>query len=262
MISGLDERIEFALNSVKEQKELFTRHFGKVASDWKQDGSRVTAADHALSEALRLAIAGRFRGDAFLSEEAVAGEQSLDSEYAWLVDPIDGTNNFARGLNTCSISVGLLRHGEPIYGVIYDHSFKATFHGGPERGLWIDERAVHPHREAVSNQSIIASQEHSIGVALKDSTAIMSRFKTRALGSSALHLAYVAAGLMDGSIAHLNHTWDIAAGVALLKSVGSDIHYLDDSPFPMKSFNTASPPFGYITGRAEVIEAIRETIGR
>jgi len=262
MSSIPENRIEVALRIVEDQKDLFSRFFGNVASEWKGDGSRVTEADHALSNSLKDAFAREFPDDAFLSEELPSGELSVDSEYAWLVDPIDGTNNFARGLNTCSISVGLLRDGDPIYGCIYDHSFKAIFHGGPGKGLSIGNRQIQPRREPISKQSIVASQESSHGSALEESTAVTSHFKTRALGSSALHIAYVAAGMMDGSIAHLNHSWDIAAGVALLKATEADIHYLDESPFPMKTFNTASKPFGYITGSPSMITAIRDVIDR
>jgi len=262
MTAICESRIESSREIVEAQTALFQEFFGRVDSDWKADGSRVTEADLALSASLEEAIAERFPEDAFLSEEAPAGAQPVESEYAWLVDPIDGTNNFARGLNTCSISVGLLRHGEPVYGCIYDHSRESIFHGGPNEGLWLDDVPVSPRPEPISSQSIVASQEYGNRVAQADSAALRSRFKTRALGSSALHLAYVATGLLDGSIAHVNHSWDIAAGVALLKAVGAEIHYFEHEPFPVKRFDTASPPFGYIAGRLEMIAAIREAIGR
>ena len=98
-------RINAARMAVKAQIPFFDRHFGAVASEWKADKSRVTFADLALSSQLTEALAADFKTDLILSEESsIEGELiSVDTEFSWLLDPIDGTNNFALGFCVCDL---------------------------------------------------------------------------------------------------------------------------------------------------------------
>ena len=109
----LARRIELARTLVTSQIPVFDASFGAVPSEWKPDGSRVTSADLAISANLRHALLAAFPEDQFCSEEMVGDEcpLALTSIYVWMVDPIDGTNNYALGIPSCAIALALFAHG-------------------------------------------------------------------------------------------------------------------------------------------------------
>ena len=120
----IEKRIQAGAEVVESQVPQFKRWMGKVKSRWKADCSRVTEADLAISREVESRILEAFPQDQFFSEETRASDAPYDieSEYVWVIDPVDGTNNFALGMPTCAISLGLLRNGYPVYGIIYDAS--------------------------------------------------------------------------------------------------------------------------------------------
>ena len=264
MLEELKDRATFAQEVVADRLPFFEERFGRVASQWKYDGSRVTEADLAISKALQSAIAERFPNDAYLSEELDAADGAIEvgDGFAWLVDPIDGTNNFARGIPACSISLALLENGIPVYGVIYDHMSRRIFHGGPGFGAWIEDQEARFVDEAPSDQSIVGCQHCGTDVSAKDDDALQRWFKIRNLGSSAIQLAYATVGWTDGVIAHKVNSWDIAAGIAMLSAVGGRIHYFSSDPFPIREFDVRKPCFGYLAGPSRMVEAMLEATGR
>ncbi len=264
METGLEKRIAVGRQVVEGQIPYFVESFGRVASDWKYDGSRVTEADLHLSGAFSAALLDEFPDDQFFSEELEHGDDAIaaTSRFAWLVDPIDGTNNFARGIPNCSISVALLEEGNPVYGYIYDHGTRQLVHGGSDRGLWLDDRRQERMATDIGRQSILSIQSLDDETALKEENALQMRFKQRAFGSSAIHMAYAALGWTDGLIAHRVKSWDIAAGVAILAAVGGSTRFFDTEVFPVREFSTKTKGFGHIAGSHEMCDAIEETIGR
>ena len=115
-------RLAAAQLAVLAQTELLHREFGRAKSEWKRDGTRVTAVDIAISEGIMCELLAQFPGDDAFSEELTQADKPipLTKRFAWILDPIDGTNNYALGIANCAISLGLLEHGRPIYGVVYD----------------------------------------------------------------------------------------------------------------------------------------------
>jgi len=259
-----DDRVRAGYEVVASQIRYFSSQFGEVESAFKFDGSRVTEADHYLSRVMGEALAGRCPEDAFLSEELDHGPEPIEvaGGYAWLLDPIDGTNNFARGLRTCSVSLALLKDGNPIYGYIYDHVSGQVIHGGRGRGLWTGSREVERLQGEVSRQSIVATQIFDSEQAMADERELRRLFKLRAMGSSALHMAYAALGVIDGVIAHRVKSWDIAAGMALLEAVGGSTRFFCQEVFPVRSFSAKGDGFSHIAGPPETCDAIEEAIGR
>lgn len=267
-LGGMDDsresRIAFGKRTVLEKVEYFTARFGDVASQWKFDGSRVTEADLHLSGAFAEATAEAFPEDSFFSEELEHGEEAIDVNpgFSWLLDPIDGTNNFARSIPNCSISLALLEDGNPIYGYIYDHGTGKLIHGGLGYGLWLDDQEVERKQADVDAQSLIATQTLADPEAMRDDDALRMDFKLRAFGSSAIHMAYTALGWMDGVIAHRVKPWDIAGGMPLLAAAGGSTRFFDTEVFPMKSFNSKGKGFSHIAGTNEVCDRIEKTIGK
>ncbi|HEY1111667.1 MAG TPA: inositol monophosphatase family protein, partial [Opitutaceae bacterium] len=117
-------RIAAAKRAVMAQTELMHQQFGRAESQWKYDGTRVTAVDVAISENIVRELGAQFPDDQYFSEELAdtTAPVAVTARFSWVLDPIDGTNNFALGIPHCAISLALCEYGEPVYGVVYDLS--------------------------------------------------------------------------------------------------------------------------------------------
>jgi len=262
--SDIEGRIAVAREAVLAQAGLMHREFGRAKSEIKHDGTRVTAADIAISQAIQQVLAERFPGDQFFSEELAPGgpPTPVTSRFCWVLDPIDGTNNYANGIIHCAISLALLEGGMPVYGVIYDMARRVLIHGGPGRGVWDGERRAHARSEPPGDYSLIGFHSPVEKAFAADGKRLIERFKIRGLGSSALHLAYAAVGLLDGVVEHNNRMWDIAAACALLPDAGLEIRYLTPAPFPLREFSLKAPRVRYVAGNAATCAVLREIVGQ
>lgn len=232
-------RIDAAKHAVLAQTEYLHREFGAVRSDWKSDGTRVTPADIAISEGIFKELRAQFPDDELLSEELgdATAPIVLTARFAWVLDPIDGTNNYATGIPSCAISLALLENGMPVYGVIYDLARRVLMHGGPGFGVWDGERAALVKTDTPAGQRMLGFHSPMDKKFYPHASLLVSRFKIRGLGSSTLHLAYVAAGLFDATVDHNVRVWDIAAAVPLVLGAGGEVHYLEGDIFPLRVFD-------------------------
>jgi myo-inositol-1(or 4)-monophosphatase len=260
---SLSLRIQAAKAAVLAQTELLHREFGRATSQWKSDGTRVTAVDHAISENILGLIRAQFPEDQFFSEELAdgTGPWPVTSRFSWVLDPIDGTNNYANGLAHCAIALALCEAGEPVYGVIYDLARRRLMHGGPGFGVWDGERPAGVRTEAPHAQTLIAF--HSPMEAERypgHADAIVQHFKVRALGSSTLHLAYVGIGILDGAIDHNVKIWDIAAAIPLVRAGGGEVQFLREPPVPLRQFDLKMGRIFFIAGNRLICKRIREVL--
>ena len=262
--SELEKRIEVAKQVVMAETGLMHREFGRARSDIKYDGTRVTPIDIAISEHIQAAILQHFPADLFFSEELAPSDTPVPvvARFCWVLDPIDGTNNYANGIIHCAISLALLERGVPVYGVIYDMARRVLVHGGPGRGVWDGEKPARARPEPPNNQSLIGFHSPVDKVHAAEGKKLIENFKIRGLGSSTLHLAYAAVGLLDGVVEHNNKVWDIAAAAALIEEAGGELHYLTPPPFPLREFTLKSGRIQYVAGNKAVCEKLREILGR
>ena len=260
----IDQRIAAALAAVSAETELMHREFGRARSELKYDGTKVTAVDIAISQNIQAAISTQFSADQFFSEELSPTETAIPvtARFCWVLDPIDGTNNYVNGISHCAISLALLENGEPAYGVIYDLARRVLIHGGPGRGLFEGSRPARARGEAPNSHSLIGFHSPSDKRHAMEGKQLIENFKIRGLGSSTLHLAYAAIGLLDGVVDHNNKVWDIAAACALCAEAGIKIHYLENPPFPMRTFTLLAPRVQYAAGLPAMVQRLREVIGR
>ena len=246
------------------QVPRYRDQFGRAASHWKYDGTRVTDADLAISEALFAELHRAFSADDLFSEELTLGQSPLPrrGEWSWVLDPIDGTNNYALGVPVTAISLGLLRHGEPVYGWLYDYGRGALLHGGPGRGVWQDDTRLAPVFGASGDRERIEALHSPVAPAyLPVVNAVIARYKLRGFGSGALHLAYVALGMIDACLDFTVKVWDIAAAAALCRETGVIVHYMDTPAFPLEQFDLKMKPLRYVAGSPAVLAEIRELVG-
>ena len=251
-------RIEAAKRAVLAQADFLHREFGRARSAWKSDGTRVTAADIAISEAIFRELGAHFPGDELLSEELGDGTAAitLKARFAWVLDPIDGTNNYALGIPHCAISLALLEDGVPVYGVIYELARRVLLHGGPGLGAWEGEKPVRVKTGEKPDQRLLGFHSPMDKRFAPHAARLVERFKIRALGSSTLHLAYVGAGLLDGAVDHNVKVWDIAAAVPFCQGAGAEVRYLREPVFPLRVFDLHMARVPFCAGAPAVCEEL------
>jgi myo-inositol-1(or 4)-monophosphatase len=259
----LAARAAAARRVVLAQVGLLERGFGRAESHWKFDGTRVTAVDVAISENIFRELAAEFPQDQFLSEELAEGEapRPVTARFAWVLDPIDGTNNFALGLTPCAISLALCEQGEPVFGAVYDFSRRVLIHGGPGFGVFDGERAARVSTAPFSREMLVGFHSPFDKGLLPMATGILSEFKIRGLGSATLHLAYVAIGLLDGCVDFNVKIWDLAAAIALVRGAGGEVQFLNGDCLPLRTFDLRMRKIVYVGGRAEVCARLRQLMG-
>lgn len=252
-------RIEAAKRAVLAQTELMHREFGRAESKWKYDGSRVTAVDVAISEGIFRELGAQFAADQYFSEELAETDAPIPvtARFSWVLDPIDGTNNFALGIPHCAIALALCERGEPVYGVVYDLSRRTLMHGGPGFGMFDGERATKVTPGTMSKETLVGFHSPFDKSLLPLATGVLSQFKIRGLGSATLHLAYVAAGILDGCVDYNVKIWDLAAAIPLVRAAGGEVHFLNGEQLPMKQFNLKMGRIMYIAGSKTICERLR-----
>ena len=263
MSSDLQARIDAGKAAVMAQTELMHAQFGRAQSNWKSDGTRVTPVDVAISEAIVRLIGEMFPGDQVFSEELAETERPVPvtARFHWVLDPIDGTNNYATGIAHCAISLGLFENGKPVYGFVYDMSRRVLIHGGPGIGLWDGEKPAKVKGGVPNAQSMLGFHSPFDPQYARHATALVENFKIRGLGSSTLHLAYVAVGILDATVDHNVKIWDIAAAIPLCLAGGGEVQFLNGKQFPMTEFNLKMDRIRYVAGNAAMCAKLRGLMG-
>ncbi len=249
--SELRHRINAGRVAVKNQIAFFESQFGQVESQWKEDETRVTFVDFAISEKVFGELRRSFPHDDFCSEESNPEDEvlPLEAEYAWIIDPIDGTNNYALGIPMCSISLALLRNGEPVYGYIYDYARKVLVQGGPGEGVLDGTQKCRVLSAEPTGQSHFATNFPYAPADMAQMRPLFEQYRVRCFGSAAINLAYTAVGKLEACLDFRVKLWDVAAGFALIKAGGGEVVYLDQEPlFPLNAFHVHMPSVRYVAG--------------
>jgi myo-inositol-1(or 4)-monophosphatase len=179
----------------------------------------VTEADHQANRIITTIIENEFPDHSIFSEEAEFREGS--SEYKWVIDPVDGTGNFAHGNPQYSISIGLLEDDEPVMGVVYVPETDEMFHAVKGGDAYKGEKKVHTTNRSELDESMLLSGWDPDGEFL---THFYQETRgVRALGSAALSLCYLANGSAEGTWEYGTYPWDVAAGVVIARAAGAEI---------------------------------------
>ncbi|HSW45478.1 MAG TPA: inositol monophosphatase [Phycisphaerae bacterium] len=227
-----------ALPWVRRAGLIARRMFGSAVASRKEDRSPVTEADLSVQEALLAEIARRYPADAVVTEETQRDPRRhaalASAKRCWVIDPIDGTRNYARSVPIYSVSVAVMEAGRPVVGIVFDPTTGDLFSAGRGGGLWLGDQRV-PARTGESAYGMLigspAGQQHCLPGAAHH---WLDKYHLCNLGSTTLHVAYVAAGGFDAAMVTECHLWDIAAACLMTDEAGVITKRLDGSPvFPI-----------------------------
>ena len=187
----------------------------------------LTQTDTEVENLVREAISQAFPEDAFLGEET--GGEVCAAERLWVLDPVDGTANFARGVPHFCISLALLEYGLPVMGAIYDPERDELFSAATGQGAFLNGARMQVSTVAQLAQASVElgwnsrlPREHYLGLVDR---VLGAGAAFRRAGSGALGLAYVAAGRSDAYVEMHINAWDVAAGLLVVTEAGGVVNH-------------------------------------
>lgn len=206
-------------------------YYGKIEKlEYKGVGDVVTQADKESEKLIKELIKSKFSEHSFLAEEF--GMTELDSDYCWVVDPLDGTANYAGRLPIFSVSIALLFKGEPVIGVIFDPNTDRMFSAIKGEGATLDGQEIHVNEHDSLNDITLFGLSTDIICTMPGYLKLIG--KGRSLGSAALHLCSVAAGYFDACADIRCKVWDVAAGSLIVEEAGGKFtSYRGEQVFPL-----------------------------
>ncbi len=226
-------RIASALQAAAVVFERFTP--GEVQAEYKAGHDPVTAADHAVDAVLHQHLLRA--GEGWLSEETVDTAARLDKKRVWVVDPLDGTREFVKGLPEFCVSIGFVEDGRPVAGGIYNPATKETFLGAIDCGVTYNGKPAQPSQRTMLEGAVILASRSEVKRGEWKSFE-NGNFKVTAMGSVAYKLALVSAGLADITFTLTpKNEWDVVAGAALVASAGGYVGTLDHKPLTANNSN-------------------------
>ncbi|RKY09626.1 MAG: hypothetical protein DRP66_01710 [Planctomycetota bacterium] len=191
----------------------------------KNGGEIVTQADINCQQIILGRIKEAYPDHGFIAEEGPDGKMLFQPPRTaepiwWIVDPIDGSNNYSHGLLDFAVSIAALHQGEPIVGVIFDPATESMYTAAKDAEAQLNASRITVGKDGISEFAGFGVDSHFNEDMKKGVYEIMNRTRFRNLGATALHLAYVAKGALIGTISTVTKIWDIAAGAIIIERAG------------------------------------------
>ncbi len=217
------------LNAVQAGAAQLRHYFNSDFKISNKEGinNLVTEADHAAEKAIIEVIQHDCPDHFILSEET--GEIKSNSEFKWIIDPIDGTVNFANGIPICCVSIGLEREGNMILGAVYNPFMDELFFAQKGLGASLNGKKINvSNKTAVIKSCLVTGFPYTYldsanGPIQVFEKLIRQGIPVRRLGSAAIDLCWVAAGRFDGFYEHNLQAWDSAAGFLIVEEAGGTV---------------------------------------
>ena len=240
----------FRLVSKRQLKD-----FGNISASNKDDGSLITSCDLWSDKTIVDGLASIAPGEGVLSEEG--GKFIPSTKAYWVVDPLDGTTNFAAGIPYWSISVARFVDGRPQTSFLIIPTLKKNFLSVKGKGVWLNNQKINPNQNNHQSECVSLCSR-SIKILQKKPNSVFPG-KIRLLGVSSLNLTSVAMGQTFGAIESTPKIWDIAAAWLLLEELNCSIEWLETDPLNLVSGqNLSDVNFPLIAGRSiEKIEILK-----
>ena len=217
-----------ALKAVKEGGAILMKYLGKIKSiDYKGEINLVTEADRRSEEVILNIIKDNYPDHRILAEET--GESGNSSPFKWIIDPLDGTTNYAHGYPCFCVSLAVEHEEEVIYGAVYDPVKDELFTAEKGKGAFLNGKEIKTSSTKQLDQSLLCTgfpydvRDDMDSNMINFRTFLMKAQAVRRDGSAALDLCYTAAGRFDGFWEQKLFPWDVAAGGLLVTEAGGKL---------------------------------------
>lgn len=233
--------------------ELLRQGFGGSFSISSKSGvhNLVTEYDHRAEEQIISFLKSEFPASQFLAEER-GGEGSSDAELQWVIDPLDGTVNFAHSIPMFAVSIAALQQGEIVSGIVYQPITHELFVAQKRAGAFLNGHRIFVSKVSEMKKSFLATGfpynlAENPGDCIGHFTDILRQgLPIRRLGSAAIDLCYVASGRFDAFFEVSLAPWDCAAGRLILEEAGGKISHWDEKPFDIFSYKSVLATNGHL----------------
>jgi len=231
--------LDIARHAARSAGEFALAKQPLACSEMKQGNQIVTDADKQSQKIILDILLENFPDHGIIAEEGPDGNllkilPAKNINAWWVIDPIDGTRNYAQGIPIYCVSIGLLIDGFPHLGVIYDPNTKSMFSGGIHLQPMCNAIPMACRNSDLNSNSQIAVSSQYDSVPPKYLEYFLKNFCCLSLGSAALHYAYTAKGAFLAAFSHNVKLWDIVAGAAIAQEAGAACLNLDLNPlFPI-----------------------------
>lgn len=244
--------ITTAIDAAVSAGKFLWENFGRIDKiEAKGDRNLVTNLDKTAEQIIIDAVMGKFPHHAILGEES--GKIGADKEYLWIVDPLDGTHNFIRGINVFGVSIGVVHKDEFVAGVIYMPVEDELYVGEKGNGAYKNNVKIE-----VSKYQELKECSISFDSSIRFSPQIMLKvldvlakesFNIRMFGSSVRVLAYIAEGKLDFAVEFHDHPWDFSGGVCIVEEAGGRLTSLKGGKLTYKTI-------GYVVSNGVVHDKV------
>ena len=226
-IKAAKEAGEYLLKNKTAKKEIFSEQGRDIKLE----------IDRSTEKLIRTSL--RESDISILGEEY--GGKSSDG-LVWVIDPIDGTANYFRGLDQCCISIALMDGNQALLGIIYNFNTNELFHAQHEQGAFLNDLPISVSNISEKNKASLTTgfpASESIESSLEFLEGLQGWKKIRMFGSAALSCAYVASGKCDSYIEKGVYLWDFAAGICLVNEAGGRVQFskIDSERYSVKFDN-------------------------
>jgi len=250
---------------IKEAGKIVLSYFhGRLTREHKVtqgvDHGFVTQADLASEKYLKQELTPLIESASILAEES-GNTETANSDYCWVIDPLDGTTNFAHGLPYFCISVGLTYKKNPVFGMIYQPLTDELFYATQGKGAFLNGKPITASQAPLEKSLLVVGLPYSKDRAynqLLESTFEIAHhvYAIRNFGAVALDIAYVSAGRAEGTIFQELEWWDVVAGIVLVTEAGGQVSDFQGRPIAKgyKSF--------IATGNAQVHEKLLNLLNK
>lgn len=226
------KELRVALEAASAGAKVISKYFGKkFAIRHKGEINLVTEVDEKAQKAIIQVIRKNFKNDAILAEEGDFSKTQT-AKRRWIVDPLDGTTNFAHGYPKFCVSIGFEEEGELKVGVVHDPNLKEVFHAAKGKGAFLNKKRIRVSQIDQLRQGLLVTGfPYDLDNPEFDNIPYFLHFirKAQAVrrdGSAALNLAYVACGRFDGLWELSLKYWDYAAGILLIREAGGIVTHM------------------------------------
>ena len=249
--------------AARKAARALKRDFGEVEKlqvSLKGPANFVTAADRRAEETLFQELTKARPGYGFLGEEGGLRE-GADKTHRWIVDPLDGTTNFLRGIPQFAISIGLEREGVVIAGLVYNPANDEMFLAERGKGAFLNDQRIRvAARKRLADAVVACGLPHlgrpNIALGQRETAAVQEKVAgLRRFGAAALDLAWVAAGRLDGYWERDIQPWDMAAGLLMVREAGGYVSDCDGADEMMAKRNVLA---GNETMQKELLRVLKE----